>query len=73
MHAAGVETVVAGGQGEAVQLGRAAVQGGGNWPARSAAAPPLQPHQQHALADGRPGWQQGSLPSKSSDKCDLIT
>lgn len=66
--AAGVETVVAGGQGEAVQLRRAAVQGGRNRPVGSAVAEPLQPHQQHTLADRRPGWQQGSLPSKSSDK-----
>lgn len=69
MHATGVETVVARGQGEAVQLRRAAVQGGRNWPVGSAVAEPLQPHQQHTLADRRPGWQQGSLPSKSSDKC----
>lgn len=62
--AAGIKTVVARGSGGAVQLRRATVQCGRNWPASPAVAQPLYPHQHHTLADRRPGWQQGSLPSK---------
>lgn len=69
VHAACRETVVAGGQGEAVQLSCAAVQRGRDRPASSAAAQALQPHQQHPLADRRPGRQQGPLPGKSGHKC----
>lgn len=45
VHATGVETVVTGGQGEAVQLSCSAVQGGRNWPVGSTVTEPLQPHQ----------------------------
>lgn len=65
VHAARRETAAPGAQGESVPLGRAAVPRGRHGPAGSAAAQPLQPHQQHALADGRPGRQQGPLPGES--------
>ncbi|CAF95162.1 unnamed protein product, partial [Tetraodon nigroviridis] len=62
--AAGPEAPAAGGQGQALPLGRAAVRRGGDGPAGAAAAQALQPHQQHALADGGPGRQQGPLPGR---------
>lgn len=84
--AAGFKTVVPRGSGGAVQLRRATVQRRRNWPASPAVAQPLYPHQHHTLADRRPGWQQGSLPSKYpvikarcytfnmfSSRCSLIT